>query len=316
MRSLAGTRGQAFRRVVAAIAVGGVATVALSAPVVVTDDADKAVAFDHPPRRIVTLAPSLTELVFAAGGGGAVVAADRFSDFPAEARSLARVGDVSRLDVERILALRPDLVVVWNHGNTNREVEQLEAAGVRLFRLEPQRLDEVPRAIERLGQVLGTTSTATAAAAGLRQSLAELRDRHAAVAPVRVFYQVWSSPLMTINRRQMVSEALALCGGQNVFAELSPLVPQVALESVLAVDPEAIFTADERGARTLLRRDADAPAFAHWKRHPRLAAVKGRWLYVLNGDAISRQGPRIVDGVRAICDALDQVRAERAVGSR
>jgi len=287
------------------------ASVGQAAPVVAVDDAGRTLRLERPPARIVTLAPSLTELVFAAGGGAAIVAADSSSDFPAATRAIPRIGDVTRVDVERLVALKPDLVVVWRHGNTTRELDQLEAAGIRLFRLEPQRLDEVVAAIERLGQLLGTEATAGPAAAALRLRLAALRQRHAGNAPVRVFYQVWSSPLMTINRRQIVSEVIELCGGRNVCAELGPLVPQVAIESVLASDPEAIFTADERGSATLLRRDADAPAFSAWRRHPRLAAVKGRWLYVLNGDAISRQGPRIVDGATAVCGALDEVRRER-----
>jgi iron complex transport system substrate-binding protein len=119
---------------------------------------------------------------------------------------------------------------------------------------------------------------------------------------------------MTISGKQIVSEVIELCGGRNVFAGLAPLVPQVAVESVLAADPEAIFTADEHGATALLRRDPDA--FAAWRVHPRLAAVKGRWLYTLNGDAISRQGPRIIDGAAAVCDALDEVRRERAAARR
>jgi iron complex transport system substrate-binding protein len=287
------------------------AALAAAAPVAVVDDAGRELRFERPPARIVTLAPSLTELVFAAGGGGAIVATDASSDHPAAVRSIPRIGDVSRIDVERLLALKPDLVVVWRHGNTNRELEQLEGAGIRLFRLEPQRLDDVVGAIERLGRVLGTEATAAPAAAALRERLAALRRRHADDAPVRVFYQVWASPLMTISGRQIVSEVIELCGGRNVFAALAPLVPQVAIESVLAADPEAIFTADERGHTALLRRAVDVPAFAAWRRHPRLAAVRGGWLYVLNGDAISRQGPRIVDGTGAICDALDEVRSER-----
>jgi iron complex transport system substrate-binding protein len=285
---------------------------AQAAPIVAVDDAGHELRLEGPPARVVTLAPSLTELVFAAGGGGTIVAADTSSDYPAAARAIPRIGDVARIDVERVLALKPDLVIVWRHGNTSRELDQLEAAGVRLFSLEPQRLDDVARAIERLGQLLGTEDTARPVAASLRETLAALRRRHANDAPVRVFYQVWAHPLMTINRRQIVSEVIELCGGRNVFAGLGPLVPQVAIESVLAADPEAIFTADERGGTALLRRDSDAGAFASWRQHPRLSAVRGRWLYTLNGDSISRQGPRIVDGAAAVCDALDEVRRERA----
>jgi len=310
-RSGAGTAGRLALALLAALAIE-----ARAAPVVAVDDAGRELRLERPPTRIVTLAPSLTELVFAAGGGGAIVAVDSSSDFPAAARTIPQIGDVSRIDIERLLALKPDLVVVWQRGNTTRELDQLEGAGIRLFRLEPQRLDDVVGAIERLGKLLGTEATAAPAAAALRERLALLRRQHANDAPVRVFYQVWSSPLMTISRKQIVSEVIELCGGRNVFAGLAPLVPQVAIESVLAADPQAIFTADEHGSTALLRRDLDAPAFAAWRRHPRLSAVQGQWLYVLNGDAISRQGPRIVDGATAVCGALDEVRRERGAVKR
>ena len=288
-----------------------------AAPIVAVDDAGRELRLERPPARIVTLAPSLTELVFAAGGGAAIVAVDSSSDFPAAARAIPRIGDVTRIDVERLLALKPDLVVVWRHGNTTRELDQLEAAG----------LPPVPAraAAARRGRRRDRAARPAARHRGdgptrpprrCAQRLAALRQRHASDPPVRVFYQVWSSPLMTISRKQIVSEVIELCGGRNVFAGLAPLVPQVAIESVLAADPEAIFTADERGSTALLRRDVDAPAFAAWRRHPRLAALRGRWLYVLNGDAISRQGPRIVEGATAVCGALDEVRRERGAAKR
>ena len=289
---------------------------AAGAAIVAVDDAGHTLTLARPATRVVTLAPSLTELVFAAGGGTALVATTALSDYPPAARALPRVGDASRLDVERIVALHPDLVIVWRHGNTMRELEQLEGAGIRLFRLEPRRLDDVALAIERLGTVLGHEPQARAAASALRERLAMLRREHAAAAPVRVFYQVWSSPLMTINREQIVNDVIELCGGRNVFAALTPLVPLVSTEAVLAADPEAIFTADERGATEALARDRPLAAFALWRRYPSLSAVHGRWLYTLNGDAISRQGPRIAEGAAAVCKALDEVRRERSAAAR
>ena len=215
------TRSEASRvRVLALVLLAALAVAVQAAPIVAVDDAGRELRLERPPARIVTLAPSLTELVFAAGGGPTIVAVDSSSDFPPAAQAIPRIGDVARIDVERLLALKPDLVLVWRHGNTTRELDQLEAAGLRLFRLEPQRLDDVVRAIERLGQLLGTEATAGPAAAALRERLAALRKRHASDPPVRVFYQVWSSPLMTISRKQIVSEVIELCGGRNVFAGL------------------------------------------------------------------------------------------------
>jgi len=299
------------RRLCAAIALLAAVAPPCGAAIVAVDDAGHTLRLDRPATRIVTLAPSLTELVFAAGAGGSIVATTVLSDYPAAARAIPRIGDASRLDIERLLALKPDLVVVWRSGNTTREIDQIEAAGLHVFRLEPRRLDDVPRAIERIGLLLGHEAGALEAANVLRARLADLRRRFAMAAPVRVFYQVWSSPLMTINRDQIVNDVIELCGGRNVFAGLAPLVPQVSTEAVLAADPEAIFSADEHGGTETLRRNVDSASFATWRRYPSLAATQGRWMYTLNGDTISRQGPRIADGAAAMCRALDQVRQER-----
>ena len=291
--------------------------VAAAEPVAVTDDMGRTWRFERPPARIVTLAPSLTELVFAAGGGSAIVAASSLSDYPPAALSIPRIGDATRLDVERIVALKPDLVLVWSRGNTTRELDQLEAAGLRLFRLDPQRLVDVARAIERLGEVLGHRTVAEQAAGRLRSSLAALRDAHVGASPVRVFYQVWGSPLMTIGGGQLINEVIELCAGRNVFGQLSALAPLVSVESVVVADPEAIFSAAERigpAGATPLRRDPNAPAFAIWRRHSGITAVDKDWLYLLAGDIVSRQGPRIAEGAAAVCRALDAVRRERGSG--
>ena len=144
------------------------------------------------------------------------------------------------------------------------------------------------------------------------RAIDDLRRRHATAEPVSVFYQVWREPLMTLNGRQIVTDIIALCGGRNVFAGLPQLVPQLSTESVVVANPQVIFAARESGGDpTHALRAPHDPAFAGWLRYPRLIAVRRQWLYTLPGDAITRQGPRIVDGARAVCAALDEVRAER-----
>ena len=303
------------RRPAAASALLVVATLLVSTPaaaaVSAVDDSGHRVVLARRPERVVTLAPSLTELVFAAGAGATLVGVSALSDHPAEARRIARIGDAGRIDVERVLALRPDLVLVWQRGNVSRELEQLERAGVRLFQLEPQRLDDVVRAIERLGTLLGHEAEASRRAAALRVTLERLRAAHAAAAPVSVFYQVWQQPLMTVGGRQMINDILGVCGGRNVFAGLAPLVPIVSTESVVAADPEAILTASEHTGPLPWQRDPASASFALWRRHAQMVAVRRSWLYTLDGDVISRQGPRIVDGAAAVCTVLDEVRRER-----
>jgi iron complex transport system substrate-binding protein len=292
-----------------------IAACGLARALTFTDDAGRKHALTGPAQRVITLAPNLTEMVFAVGGGAQLVGTVATSDHPEAARAVPRVGDHQRLDIERIVALRPDVVLVWHHGNAGRELAQLEAAGLRLVYLEPQRLDEIARAIERVGTLLGREDAATQKALALTSALAALRATHVADEPVRVFYQVWQQPLMTVNDRQLVSDVIRLCGGRNVFGDLAQLVPQLSTESVVAEQPEVIMAARETGPEAAAggaRREPGHPAFAMWSGFTQMPAVKHRWLYTLPGDVISRQGPRIDQGARALCQALDEVRAERA----
>ena len=299
-----------MRCVVIALLAALACTVAAAASF--TDDSGRIITLDRPAQRVITLAPNLTELVYAVEAGDTLVGTVTLSDFPEAVKTVPKVGDHQRLDVERVLKLKPDLVLVWLHGNATRELAQLEAAGLRLFHLEPKRLDDVPRALERLGAMLGRERQGRERAQALRSELTELRESHAAVAPVTVFYQVWQSPLMTLNREHLISDVITLCGGRNVFGDLTQLVPQLSTESVVVANPEVMLAARERPSDTSAqRRDPVSKSFAAWARYPRLTAVRRAWLYTLNGDTISRQGPRIAQGARAMCAALDEVREER-----
>jgi iron complex transport system substrate-binding protein len=277
------------------------------------DDAGQRITLEAPARRVVTLAPSLTELVYAVGGGDSLVGTVAFSDFPAAAQAVPRVGDFQRLDTERLLGLKPDLVLVWQHGNAHREIAQLRALGLRIFQLEPKRLDDVARALERVGSLLGRAPQGRARADALRAELAALRVRHAGAAPVRVFYQVWSDPLMTLNGEHLVNDVITLCGGRNAFAGLSTLVPQLSTEAVVAADPELMLAARETtDALPDLHRDPRAAPWLRWTRHTGMTAVQRGWFYTVAGDLVARQGPRIAQGAQAVCTALDEVRKERA----
>ncbi len=281
-------------------------------PQALVDDTGRAVALATPPQRVVSRAPSLTELVHAVGAGALLVAVDSGSDHPAAVRRLPQVGDALRLDVERIVALKPDVVLAWRHGTPGRDLAQVAALGVPVFQLEPRRLDDVPRAIERVGQLLHHGAEGRGAAAALRASRAALRAAQAGAAPVRVFVQIWRDPLLTLNDDHLIGDVLALCGGRNVFGAQSTLVPQVSLEAAAATDPEVLFTPhrQQRDGEGAVRAP-QAADFAPWQRLASVAAVRRGWMYTLPGDTIARQGPRIDQGARAVCAALDEVRAER-----
>ncbi len=273
------------------------------AAISVTDGSGATVTLARPAQRVVTLAPHATELVYAAGAGERIVGASDYSDYPPAAKAIPRIGGSHQVDTERLLALRPDLLVVWQGGNGERQLEPLRRLGVPVYRSEPKSLDDIPAELERLGTLAGTEASARPAAAALRSRLAALGERYRDRAPVTVFYQVWDQPLYTLNGRQIVSDAIRLCGGVNVFADLSALAPTVSVEAVLQKNPEVIIRGGQGGA--------DAAGLAMWKRTPALLATQRGNLYTVQSDLMTRAGPRMVDGAEALCGLLDQARKKR-----
>jgi iron complex transport system substrate-binding protein len=276
------------------------ATSVASADLRLRDDRGVEMALAQPASRIVTLAPYLTELAFAAGAGAKLVGVSAFSDFPPEAKALPRVSDSAHVDFEAFVRLVPDLVLAWRSGNRARDIAQLEARGLRVFVTEPAGLEDVPRIVRTIGVLAGTASQAEASAAAIEARFASLRARYAKVREVRVFYEIWHEPLMTVNGRHYVSAMLALCGGRNVFANAAPLTPVVSREQLLAADPDVILL-------SVVPAQADA-AIAAWRRWSTLRAVKRGALYVIDPALSSRMGARVVEGAEAICAALDRAR--------
>ncbi|SIO67650.1 cobalamin-binding protein [Paraburkholderia phenazinium] len=277
------------------------------ATVTATDDTGATVALAAPAQRVISLAPHVTELIYAAGGGAKLVGAVSYSDYPSEAKQVPRVGDNKALDLERIVALKPDLIVVWRHGNAQAQLERLRELHIPLFFSEPHQLDDVAVTLTRLGTLLGTSGTADAAASAYRQDIAQLRSRYASRPPVSVFYQVWDQPLMTLNGTHMISDVITLCGGRNVFAKLAPLVPTVSTEAVLAANPEAIVTASAGATKP----DAPLPQLEKWRAWPSLKAVARNNLFAIDGDLIDRPAPRIAQGARQLCEDLEVARSRR-----
>ncbi len=281
------------------------------AEVRVTDDGGQTLRLARPAKRVISLAPSVTEMVYEAGGGGLLVGTVEYSDYPPAARALPRVGGNQRLDLERIASLKPDLVIVWFHGTASREVAQLAALGLPIFHLEPRRIEDVPDALERLGQLLDTGPAARKAAERFRARYADLRQRYAGRSRLSVFYQVADSPLLTINDKQLISDVIRLCGGRNVFGQESALVPQVSTESVVAANPDVILTASFVGSNVDGVQPLRAPGhagLARWQAFSAMKAVRTGQLWVIPANPISRQGPRILDGLQAVCTALDEAR--------
>lgn len=280
---------------------------ALAAPahaaITVVDDSGARVTLAKPAMRIISTAPHITELLFAAGGGERIVGAMNFSDYPEAAKRIPLIGNNSQIDMERVVALKPDLLVVWQSGNTARQLAQLRQLGIPMFFSEPRTLDEVATSLTRLGQLLGTGQAAQGAAAQFRARIAALGARYSQRPPVRVFYQIWDKPLYTLNGQHIVSDALRLCGGQNIFASLAVKAPSVSIEAVLQENPEAIFGGDQYDP-------ADA-GLNIWKPYKSMLAVQRGNLFSLGGELLTRAGPRMADGAASLCEKLELARQRR-----
>jgi iron complex transport system substrate-binding protein len=296
MQAFSALRGLVVLAALAA-ASGAVATVSAR------DDAGNVVTLARSAQRIVSLAPHATELLFAAGAGARVVGVVAPGDWPPAARSIPSVGDAGALDLERIVALAPDLVVAWPY-TMPAQLAALRARGAAVFVSDPKTIDGIAGDIGALGVLAGSGATADSAAAAMRTRYAALRAREIGAPPVAVFYEIWNDPLYTIGGQHLISEAIGLCGGTNVFAAQPLPAPLVSVEAVLAARPEAIIAGADDGRRP--------PWLDDWKRWRELPAVRMNNLFVAQGDLLHRPGPRFVDGVEAMCATLAEARRNRA----
>ncbi len=266
----------------------------------VSDDRGQTITLAQPARRIITLSPHLTEDLYAIGAGNLIVGTVDYSDYPAAAGKITRIGGYHGFDLERIRALKPDLILAWESGNPPQQLALIASLGIPVFYDNAGKMADIPGVLERLGVLTAHETEARAAAQQWRQRMDQLARRYAGKRPVRVFYQVWDRPLMTINGQQIISDALRLCGAVNVFANLPAIAPTVDDEAVLAANPEIIATSGEPGMQ--------AGVLARWQRWPKLAATRNGQLIALPPDLLSRKGPRFIDGAEALCRAVDKAR--------
>jgi iron complex transport system substrate-binding protein len=276
---------------------------ASAAAVCAVDDRDREVCLEAAAERIATLSPGATELTFAAGAGDKVVAVVSYSDYPPEAKEVASVGSYTRMDLEALVTLRPDLVIGWVTGNPAEQLETIEALGIPVFYIEPRDIEGVASAIERLAQLAGTGQAGSVAAVDFREGMARLAADYRDVAPVSVFYQVWDEPLMSVNDEHLIGQVVAICGGVNVFGGLSRLVPRIDDEAVLAADPEAIIAGG--------MGEENRHWLTHWEQYDDLTAVTRDNLFFVPASLIQRPTPRLLEGSRLLCEKLEVARGRR-----
>ncbi len=264
----------------------------------VTDDSGRQVSVAQAPLRIVSLAPGATELLFAAGAGSQVIATVEYSDEPPAARSIARIGDVAAVDMERLVSLHPDVVVVWASGGNPAQRQKIAGLHIPLYEQQVARLADIPAGVRRLGVLAGTQVTADRAAAQMEARLASLTREYSA-RPGKspsVLLQVWNRPIYTVGGKQLMSDALSICGAHNVFADLAEPGPVVDIEAVIARDPDIIIVAAPQGEGAVWVKD--------WQRFGSLSAVRSNRVVVFEDQALSRLGPSVIGATEGLCRLL------------
>jgi len=259
-----------------------------------------------PAQRIVSLAPHLTELVYTAGAGDRLVGVVEYSDYPAAARRLPKIGDSFRVDYERLAELTPDLILVWESGNPRAVQDRLRELGYRVVALEPTTLEDIGAQLRLIGQLAGTSAAANRAADAYAQRLREMRVLYRDRPTVDVFYQISARPLFTISGKHVITRALEICGGRNVFADMAGLSPAVSLEAVIVAQPQAIVTGRFASTEAI----ADDP-FLFWSEWTNVPAVRDGNLFAIDAELIARSSVRILDGIEQLCSKLETARGKR-----
>jgi iron complex transport system substrate-binding protein len=272
----------------------------LSSSIKVIDDDGITHTFDQPVKRIVSLMPHATELLFEVGAGDHVVGAVQYSDYPEAAKKIPRVGGYSALNIEAIVALEPDLLIAWPEGNRNRELERLKALGLPILVSDPREFKDIANALTVYGKITGKESQAAIALGKFNKKLAYLLNTYSKQEKISVFYQVWNAPLMTQNGNTFISRAIELCGGNNIFSALPMTNPQVSIESILVQDPQVIVASGMGQARPEWLDD--------WRQYKTLQAVKKNNLFHILPELFQRPTSRFLIGTEQLCQAMEKAR--------
>ena len=272
------------------------------APFTLTDDRGRSVRLNHFARRIISLSPNITELVFAAGAGDKLVGVSSYSDYPDVAKSIPGIGDSSSLDLERIVVLKPDLVIAWNSGNKVADIDKLERLGLTVFITEATKLEDIPRLLRKIGKLAGTLAIAELAASAFEAELRKIKQRYRSRQQVEVLYLIWHRPLMTVSDNHIISDIINICGGINVFAAAPSLTLVISAESILGADPQIIISSMPLVSPETGRREL-------WQRFPHIRAVRNNHLFFVHPDLIHRQTPRMLQAAKTVCEQLESARS-------
>lgn len=272
----------------------------------VTDFSGQKISLSKPATRIVALAPHIVENVYSAGAGDKLVGVVAFSNYPDQAQSLPLVGGYASTNLEKIVELNPDLIIAWKSGNKSKNIDQMKKLGFTVYIDQPHALEDVAKSLRDIGTLSGHSKTAEAAAIQYLQQLQNIRLQNQQKSTVSAFYQVWNDPLQTINGQHIISNAMSLCGGKNIYADEATIAPVINIESILQRDPQAIIASGMSDARPEWLDD--------WKKWPSLTAVQKDNLFFVDPDHIQRHTIRILLGVKSICERFDLARQRELPG--
>jgi iron complex transport system substrate-binding protein len=283
------------------ILLAGWAACAQALAVAITDDRGRTFERTLAPQRIVSLSPHLAEVAFAVGAGDRLVGVSAFTDYPEQAAQIPVIANNGRVDLERLVALKPDLVLAWQSGNPARDIERLERLGFAVFVTEARRLADIPRVLRLVGRALGGVEHAERAARDTEARIAALERRAPAGQALPVFVEIWHQPLITVSGEHLISDALRLCGGRNVFSGARLLTLAVSREALLAARPQAVIMSSGAGTQS--------QQAARWRDAlPSLPAVKNGALHAVDPALLHRQGPRLLEAAEVLCGKLDLAR--------
>ena len=269
----------------------------------VKDDMGNLVQLPKPAARIISLAPHLTEILFGIGVGARIVGVTEFSNYPDEAKNIRQIGRYDSLDLEAIVSLKPDLVFAWATGGTYAYLEKITEMGIPVYISEPRKITDIATTIDQLGVLTGAEPEARLLSKHFLSDLKSLIRKNKGKKKLKVFYQVWNDPLVTVNGEHMISAVLEVCGGDNVFGGLQVLAPHISLESVLLKNPDVIIASGQNGERPEWLKD--------WQRWSDLNAVKNNDIYHIHPDLMHRSTPRLLQGVEKVCKFLDKARLDQ-----
>lgn len=269
-------------------------------PISVTDFSGRIVSVKQPVKRIIALAPHITENVFSAGAGDLLVGTVSFSDYPEAAKNIQQVGSPHSFSIETVVDLAPDLVIVWSSGVSAKVSKKLIDLGLTVYMDEPRVLEDVAKSINDIGLLSGRAKISQQASATFLQHLQQLKQQYSQRRPVSMFYQIWNKPLMTLNGQHIISDVMRLCGGHNVFSEAIAIAPKINVESVIARNPEMILASGMGAVRPEWLDD--------WRQWTSLQAVNNQHLFFIHPDLLQRHTVRILQGADILCSQLEQVR--------